>query len=147
MDFEASRASGCKGAACPCLDAPDAPPGSRRCVRLGDRLVDVPQGWSDFERRSFVIYAKASAQGRTQPDYAAGIKLGRAYASRPWLRRIATALGIKPYTLGLWAANRVLVAPPAAPAAAAAHSAHDAINLDATPSAGACASAAAPAST
>ena len=46
-EFEASLASGCEGAACPCLDAPD----DRTCTRLGDRLSDLPPGYSDFSAR------------------------------------------------------------------------------------------------
>ena len=151
MNFEASVASGCQRAECPCLNAPDATPDSTRCVRLGDKLVDVPQGWSDFERRSFAIYSKAAAEGRTYPDYASGIKLGRAYASHPWiaaLHRIAASWGLilKPNTLSLWAADRCLIAPPAAPAAAP--SALDAAPLRPLddPSAGVCAASAAAAS-
>lgn len=64
--------------------------------------------------RSFTQYLAAAEEGRTHTDYAAGIALGRAYASRPWLRRMAVALGMKPHTMGLWAANRALVRPPAA---------------------------------
>ena len=48
-EFEASLASGCEGANCPCLDAPEDP--GRRCTRLGDRLADLPPGKSDYTKR------------------------------------------------------------------------------------------------
>ena len=48
-EFEASLASGCEGATCPCLDAPEDP--ARRCTRLGDRLADLPPGKSDYTQR------------------------------------------------------------------------------------------------
>jgi hypothetical protein len=48
-DYFESVQSGCEGLDCPCLDSPaDA---GVPCVRLGDRLADVPQGKSDFAQR------------------------------------------------------------------------------------------------
>jgi hypothetical protein len=67
--------------------------------------------------RSFEAYNRAAAQGRTHADYAPAIPFGQAYAARPWLGHVVSALGLAPHTLGLFLTNMYLVAPPAAPAA------------------------------
>jgi hypothetical protein len=67
--------------------------------------------------RSFEAYNRAAAQGRTHADYAAAVPFGQAYAARPWLGHVVSALGLAPHTLGLFLTNMYLVAPPAAPAA------------------------------
>jgi hypothetical protein len=48
-DFEAALQSGCSGDACPCLNGPAS--NGDYCMRIGDRLADLPRGWSDYTMR------------------------------------------------------------------------------------------------
>lgn len=92
---------------------PRALPHALQGLHSMTRHSPTPLGAAPLHR-SFKQYLAAAAQGRTYIDYASGIALGRASASRPWLRHVANALGMKPHAMGLWAANRVLVRPAAA---------------------------------
>ena len=92
FDFAAALRSGCTGNACPGLSGP-----AGGCMRIGDRLADIPGGWSDFTLRC------AWRQG-------SGCSLGQA------LRGIAA--GRRP-------CSRRRTKPPACPALSAAANPHD----------------------
>ncbi|KAI8468029.1 MAG: hypothetical protein J3K34DRAFT_523237 [Monoraphidium minutum] len=99
-DYFESAASGCRGAACPCLDAPaDA---ATPCVRLGDRLADVPKGKSDFARRTIDVWTKAAAEGRTHWDYAGGIALARRWEASALIQWVEKKLlRAAPHAVGI----------------------------------------------
>ncbi|KAI8474199.1 MAG: hypothetical protein J3K34DRAFT_408443 [Monoraphidium minutum] len=116
-DFNDSLASGCAGAACPCLDAPDD--AGRRCARLGDRLADMPAGLSDFAERTVGVWERAAAQGRNYWDYERGVALGRFWEGSQITQWAATRLlRLKPHTFAMAATDFLMVRPPAGAAGA-----------------------------
>jgi hypothetical protein len=114
-DFRASLESGCTGTDCPCLqqfaDKTATAQGATSCMRLGDKLADLPAGKSDFVERSLDVLNKAISQGRTFPDYAACIPMGQTYEANRWFWRLETWLGLKPHTLGMLITDRYMVKP------------------------------------